>query len=439
VAGARLDRVSTSSTDLPIDETSRARLADDGLRLAVVDGTDAAAYEAWFLAETRGFHNARPSATVIADRQRTLECDRRLVGVFDGTAGIPEQPVATTICWPADLTVPGERVVPAWAVSGVTVAQTHRRRGIARALVEAELRTALALGLPVAMLTVSESTIYSRFGFSPAALARDVTVSTRRVRWTGPTPQGQVRLVTPEQLAVDGHAVVERVRLRTPGQMSYSGHLWTRQLGLATGDDNAKRLQTIRYDDADGTPQGFAVYLVTEDPSDFADHVLELQTLVAATTDAYAGLWRYLLEMDLVSTVRASLRPVDEPLRWMIDDFRAVRVNEVDHLWVRVLDVPAALAARTYGLPGRLVISVDDPLGFAAGTWALDVDATGGAVVTATEEPADTSMSVNALGSLYLGGVPAATLAASGSLTGDPQRLDRVFRAPVEPYLSIWF
>ncbi|MCD9197146.1 GNAT family N-acetyltransferase [Aeromicrobium wangtongii] len=431
--------MSTPSADLPIDETSRARLAADGLRLRIVDGTDAAEYEGWFLAETRGFHNARPSAEVIAERQRNLGPDRRLVGVYDDTAGIPEQPVATTICWPADLTVPGLRAVPAWAVSGVTVAQTHRRRGIARALLEAELRTARALDLPVAMLTVSESTIYSRFGFSPAALARDVTVSTRRVRWTGPTAQGQVRLVTPEQLREDGLAIVERVRLARPGQISYSGHLWTRQLGLSAGDPSAPKLQTIRYDDADGTPQGFAVYEITEDPSDFADHRLAVKTLVAATTDAYAGLWRYLLEVDLVSTVTAHLRPVDEPLRWMIDDFRAVRVSEFDHLWVRVLDVPAALTARTYGAAGRLVIAINDPLGFAAGTWALDVGDTGEATVTATDDPADVSMSVNALGALYLGGVPASTLVAAGGLAGDAERLDRMFRAPVEPYLSIWF
>ncbi|AWB91596.1 GNAT family N-acetyltransferase [Aeromicrobium chenweiae] len=431
--------MSTRSADLPIDETSRARLAAQGLRLAVVDGTDAAAYEAWFRAETRGFHNATPTPETIATRHRLLGKDRRLVGVFDDTAGIPEQPVATTICWPADLTVPGRRAVPAWAVSGVTVAQTHRRRGIARALVEAELRTALAQDLPVAMLTVSESTIYSRFGYSPAAFARDLTISTRRVRWTGPEPRGRVQLVTGEQLREDGLAIVERVRLGRPGEMSYSGHLWTRQLGLAPGDADSRKLQIVRYDDPDGVPQGFAVYELVEDPADYADHELKLHTLVAATTDAYAGLWRYVLEMDLVATVTAHLRPVDEPLRWMIDDFRAVRVNELDHLWVRVLDVPAALAARTYGAPGRLVIAIDDPLGFAAGTWAVDVADTGEATVRATDDPADASMSVNALGSLYLGGVPARTLAAAGLLTGDAERLDRFFRAPVEPYLSIWF
>ncbi|MCW2771167.1 MAG: family N-acetyltransferase [Aeromicrobium sp.] len=429
----------TTSTDFPIDETSRARLAEQSLTMRLVDPSDPDDHAAWFHAETRGFLGPTPPDEQVEARRTGFVAGRRLVGVLDATAADPATPVATTTCWPTDLTVPGRRSVPAWAVSGVTVAPTHRRRGIARALLDAELRTAIALGCPVAVLTVSESTIYRRFGFAPAALARDVTVLTRRVRWTGPTPTGRVHFVSPEQLREVGHRIVERVRLESPGQISYEGHLWDRQLGLAVGDSNAMNLRFVRYDDADGTPQGFAVYQLKEDPSDFVEHDVTLHALVATTTDAYAGLWRFLLEMDLVTKVSAHLRPVDEPLRWMIDDFRAVRVNEFDHLWVRVLDVPAALTARTYASPGQLVLAVDDPDGPAAGTWAIDVDERGEATVEATHEPADASATATALGSLYLGGVSAATLAATGTLTGDAARVDATFRSTVAPYLSIWF
>lgn len=425
---------------LPIDETSRERLAVEGLRFGLVDQADAAAHASWYRAETRGFFGPEPSAGLV-EEQRTLLSDSRMVGVWDDSIPDPASPVATTICWPADLTVPGERTVPAWAVSGVTVAPTHRRRGIARALMEAELRTAAALGLPVAMLTVSESTLYGRYGYGMAALARDVTVTTSRVRWTGPDAPGRIHFVSAEQLLVDGHAIVERVRPRTPGQISYrqDGKLWRRQLGLSADDTNAKNLRFVRYDDPDGAHQGFAIYQLIEDPHDFTHHELKLLALVAATTEAYAGLWRFLLDMDLVSTVTAHLRPVDEPLRWMISDFRAVRVSEFDHLWVRVLDVVAALESRTYASTGRIVIQVDDLHGFADGTWALDVDATGAATVTKVHEPATARVSVAALGSLLLGGVRATTLAAAGSVHGDSARLDELFRSPVEPYLSIWF
>lgn len=424
----------------PLDQTSVAALAADGLAYRQVDAADLDDYTAWFQAESRGFLSPRLSHEVIAARQTMLE-GQRLIGVYDHTIADPTEPVATTICWPADLTVPGKTSVPSWAISGVTVAPTHRRRGIARALIGAELRDAARLGLPLAMLTVSESTIYARFGFAPAAFARDVTVQTRRARWTGPSPRGRVQFVSAEQLRVDGAAVVERVRLGRPGEMTYSpdGALWLRQLGLVTGDDNAKNLRFIRYDDADGTAQGFAIYQLVENESDFAEHELKLAGLVAATDDAYAGLWRFLIELDLVSKISAHLRPVDEPLRWMINDFRAVQISEFDHLWIRVLDVPAALSARSYTGPERLVVTVTDPDGFADGTWTLDVDGSGQATVTPSQDEADVTMSVNALGSLYLGGVPARQLIAAGSLVGDAERLDRLFRSPVEPFLSIWF
>jgi predicted acetyltransferase len=426
---------------LPIDETSRATLATAGLRLDVVDHTDAAAHDAWFRAESRGFHGAEPSAALVDQRHAQLRPEHRLVGVFDPTAPDPAMPVGTTICWPTDLTVPGRRTIAAWAVSGVTVAPTHRRRGIARALMEAELRTAAALGLPVAMLTVSESTIYGRYGYGVAALARDVTIDARRAHWTGPQAPGRVGFVSAEQLLADGHEIVERVRRETPGQMTYDrdSTLWRRQLGLSVDDENAKKLRFVRYDSTAGTPQGFAIYQVVGDDVDFSQHDLKVHALVAATDEAYAGLWRYLIEMDLVSTVSAHLRPVDEPLRWMVSDFRSVRVTESDHLWVRVLDVPAALGARTYATAGRLVVRVDDPLGFADGTWALDVGSDGEATVTAVDDPADVSVTAAALGSLLLGGVRATALAVAGTVTGDAERLDAMFGSPVEPFLSIWF
>lgn len=425
---------------LPIDETSRTKLASAGLRFRLVDASDASDFSPWSDAVTRGFYGpTEPAADTEAHRAHLQ--DDRLTGVYDPTSTTPEQPVATTHCWPAELSLPGDCAVPGWAVSGVTVAQTHRRRGLARALMEAELRTAVALGLPLAMLTVSESTIYGRFGYSPAALARTLTISTHRARWIGPEPTGRVQYVSGEQLRHEGFAIVERVRPTVPGEVSYSGtgHLWLRQLGLSVRDDNAKHLRFVRHDDENGTAQGFAVFQLVENEADYAEHELKLHALVAATPAAYAALWRFLLEMDLVSQVTASMRPVDEPVRWMIDDFRAIHVDERDHLWVRVLDVPGALSGRTYAMPDRIVLEVDDPLGHADGTWALDVDSEGHATVIAVDEPVDVSMTVNALGSLLLGGVRASLLVAAGSLRGDAQRLDGLFRSPVEPFLSTWF
>ena len=423
---------------IPIDSESKKVLAEDGLRFDLLDSTDAEAFIPWSQAITRNFlAPAEPLDKI--ERIRSYYGDMRVSGVWDDTAADPAVPVATFRTWPADLTVPGGGAVPAWAVSSVTVTGSHRRRGITRAMMEGELRTAAALGIPVAMLTVSESTIYGHFGFGPSAMARDLIIDTHRARWIGPEVSGRVQFVTQEQLLVDGLAIVERTRLRTPGQIQYDGILWERLLGVIGGDDGVRPLRFARYDDAEGTPQGFAIFTLKEDHSDFTKHELNVHYLVTATDDAYAGVWRFLLESDLVATVKADLRPLDEPLRWMVADYRSVHTSDVDHLWTRILDVKPALEARTYATPGRIVIAVSDPLGFAAGTWALDVAVDGSATVTEVSEPADVSMSVNELGAIYLGGVSATMLASAGCITGDAKRLDSMFRSDVMPWLSIWF
>ncbi|MDX6278059.1 MAG: hypothetical protein QOJ72_2187 [Nocardioidaceae bacterium] len=423
---------------IPVDSKSKERLAADGLRFDLLDNSDRAAFGPWSQVITRSFLESALLDDHI-DKLHGYYRDMRLTGVWDETAAVPEMPVATFRTWPADLTVPGRRSVPAWAISSVAVAGTHRRRGIARTMMESEFRTASELGIPVAMLTVSESTIYGNFGFGPAALARDLTVDSRRAGWIGPDAPGRVQFVTQQQLLADGHPIVERVRLETPGQIEYSGIFWERLLGVLDEDKSARALRFARYDDADGTPQGFAIFNHTGDDPDFTRHELHVQYLVTATDEAYAGIWRFLLETDLVSKVSANLRPLDEPLRWMVADFRAVSTSDVDHLWIRILDVKQTLEARTYAAPSRIVIAVSDPLGYAEGTWSLEVAADGTAIVSEVDEPADASMSVNELGSMYLGGVSAVTLAHAGRLTGDADRLDAMFASAVAPWCSIWF
>ena len=411
--------------------------------------TDSPEFLVWLHAEARGFHAARPSEESLDEQVRGF-ASRRTTGVWDESGADAASPVSSVSSWPTELTVPGRRSVTAWAISAVTVAPTHRRRGIARAMLEAELRTAHALGVPVAMLTVSEATIYSRYGFAPAAMAADWTINTRRARWTGPAASGRVQFVTLEQLSADGPRLLERARLDVPGEIEFSGYLWERLLGRY-GDDKelGKQLRFVRYDDSAGVPQGFAIYRLVESPDDFSAHTLELRYLVTATDDAYAALWRYVLEMDLVASVTASLRSVDEAVAWQISDFRAARkTQERDHLWTRILDLRAALEARRYGAAGRIVLEVSDPLGFAAGRVLLSTDSGGSASVIPFDEAipdgaAALSLSINELSAIYLGGVSAVTLAGAGRITeltpDAAAAADVAFRSAVVPRLSIWF
>jgi predicted acetyltransferase len=147
--------------------------------------------------------------------------------------------------------------------------------------------------------------------------------------------------------------------------------------------------------------------------------------------------------------VTASLRSVDEAVAWQVSDFRAVRTaQQRDHQWTRNLDVKVALEARRYGRPGRIVLEVGDPLGFAATRVLLEVAADGSARVEpfagdVPDDAAAVALSVNELSALYLGGVSAVTLTRSGRITelreDSSVVVDNTFRSPVAPWLSIWF
>ena len=127
------------------------------------------------------------------------------------------------------------------------------------------------------------------------------------------------------------------------------------------GQEGGGKLRAVRYADAGGTTRGIAVYKLAEEGDDFTKHELELHYLLSETADAYAALWRFVLEHDLVSVVKAPLRSVDEPLRWMIADQRGAKVETTEHGWLRILDVPAVLAARTYAASGSFMTARHRP------------------------------------------------------------------------------
>ena len=429
-----------------------AALAPRGLRFGIVDPADDAQLRAWYEADARGFHDSAPSDEELVAQAfaaaRPDYASRRTTGVWDDTLVDAASPVATVAAWRSPLTLPGGEV-DAWAISSVTVAPTHRRRGIARTLLESELRTAAAAGLPVAMLTVSEATLYGRYGFGAAASSAELRILPTRLTWVGAPVPGRVQFVDRLQAMADAPAIFDAVRHAQPGSVGFEGELFTRLFGDETDAADLRRHRFLRYDDADGVPRGLAIFRMEENESDFTDHTLRIRHLASATDDAYSALWRTLLETDLVRTVRAWLRPVDEPLRWLVSNPRAIHTAELrDHLWLRVLDAPAALTARTYAGPGRLLLRVADDSEFAAGTFLLDVAADGSATVTKADADAPDDVStldvpVDALGSLLLGGVSAVVLARARRVTeatpGAAALADRLFRTATAPSLDIWF
>lgn len=434
-----------SHLDQPLDAAGADSLAFQSLRLDLVDTSDTAVFDAWLRADLRGFHSE------VADEQlsvlREALAYRRTTAVYDDDIAEPASPVATVNSWVGELSVPGDRVAPAWAISSVTVAPTHRGRGVARALLEAELRTASALGVPLAMLTVSESTLYERYGFGPAAFASDYRIDTTRVRWNGPPQRGRIQIIGVDEYLARAPELYERTRITEPGQMELWPLRWAEAAGQ-TGDDPAKarRVRAIRYDDADGTPRGYAVYDVTGGDDDYTAHVATLRFLLADGTEAYAALWKYLLELPLVRTVVAPLRSVDEPVRWMLGDWRAATSTTADHLWLRVIDLPAAFAVRGATVDGTVGLAVDDPSGLVAGEWRLEAR-DGGFTATPMAAPSPDlpvlEIDASALGSLYLGGASAVTLAAAARVQertpGAAAAVDRLLRSSRTPWLGVWF
>lgn len=435
----------------PVDRASAARLALDDLRYDLVDLADDEAIGAWLRATTRGFHAPSPEAAG-AEARLAFARQQRLTGVWRAGDAPADEPVATVNSWPQELTMPGGGTLPMWAVSSVTVAPTHSGRGIARALVEGELRTAAALGFAVSGLTVTESTLYERYGYGIAAEGADLEIDTRRVRWRGPATGGELAFVPLADAAGVLEEVHDAARRTSPGDVSTLDGFWHRVTGARTPDDADTRARRfVRYTDAAGAVTGALQHAVSDDANDVTRHVLEVQYLAAATDEAAAALWRFVLAVPLVATVKAPLRAVDDPVRWMVGDHRAVRATTRDHHWLRILDVPAALGAREYGASGALAISVRDELGFASGDWLLETGPDGrgrarrieGAGAPARDDAPRLELDAAHLASLWLGGVRPDALARAGRIgASEPAGIavaDRVFHSPRAPWLSTWY
>lgn len=476
---AAADSTATGFQTAPADAISVANLAEQGLRYAVVDTRDAAAFAAWLHADDRGFLQASRSDEQVARTAAGIGY-RRTIGVYDdgarvGRAGSASEvagwPIATVNSWPGQLTLPGSTAehpltMPSWAISSVTVAATHRRRGIARNLLEGELRTAAALGMPMAMLTVSESTIYGRFGFAAAAFASDWTIDMRRVRWTGaaastpgatdpgatdPGAGGRVEYLSVAEYREQLPELFDRVRLASPGEIDVWPLRWDQLVGADQPDsERTKSLRAARYVDEAGVTRGLVLFRVSGGDDDFTQHTVTVARLDAETASADLALWRFLLELDLTVELKAHLRRPEEPMRWLLGDFRAAHVDVWEHQYLRVLDVAAAYQARGYAAAGSVVFDVTDPLGFAAGIWQLVVEpgettrrATVGKLDAIPDAAPALRMTANELAAIYLGGVSVATLVAAGRITelqpGSASAADALLRVDRAPWLSVWY
>lgn len=329
---------------------------------------------------------------------QTIEIDRSF-GAVDGDRFVGTAAAITT-----RMVVPGGARVPVAAVTMVGVHPTHRRRGINTAMMGAILDQAVERGEPVAALFASEGAIYGRFGYGLAALLGEFQAESARMDFVrGYVPRGRVELFTKE----DALPVVGRVydlALRSGGmERSDVMRDWVFS-GLGHDERDKPWFYAVHLDDA-GEPDAYAIYTMKHDwPRSVPSGTIEVKECLAATPSGYADIWRYLFDVDLVATVEAWNRPSDEPLLLLVREPRRLRFNVVDGLWVRLVDIPTALSARSYRGSGRVVFEVVDPFRPGNdGRYELRVE-DGVGTCTKTDDDADLVGTVNVLGGTYLGG-----------------------------------
>ncbi|MQY24741.1 GNAT family N-acetyltransferase [Nocardia aurantia] len=335
---------------------------------------------------------------------------------------------------PQTVTVPGERTVTVETIANVAVAPTHRRRGILRALYTEQHRRTEAAGLPITMFTASQGGIYGRFGYAPAIIEHDIVVERAGAGFlpTAPNPGGVelVPMAVARQLIPE---IYQRWQRRTPGAQQRPEIAWARRF-----DEPGRRRGGGTELYAFVHPDGYALYRYHRRPTESAVEVVEMR---AVTADANAGLWRALLALELFDRVEAVVEPGD-PLPYLLADPRQVRtVGRRDSLWLRVMDVPAALTARGYRGDLDVVLAVRDPFREAGGTFALRVR-DGVAECAPTDRTADAELDIDVLGGMYLGAHPARGFAAANRLRiGDPallNALDFAFGSERDAVLG-WF
>jgi predicted acetyltransferase len=369
-----------------------------------------------------------------------LEVERTLAA-FDG-----DSIVGTAGAFTFELTVPGGGLVPAAGVTVVGVHPTHRRRGLLRRMMDTQLDDVAARGEPLAVLTASESAIYSRFGYGLATFATTWTLRTEGTVLVSPSrAAGRIRLLEPKDASTVVPELYDAARKRQVGEVTRSAERWQHEFSNLPGNKGPRKVFTAVHESPDGRADGFTRYRVREDWSDgIAQHTIEVEDLISLDDEVDAALWQFLLDVDLVWEIRARRRPLDEPLRWRLTDPRRLRTGVViDHLWVRVLDPAAALAARTYSGDDGIVLELRDPFRPRNdGRWSVTPTADG-ASVARTDDPADLALEAPALGALYLGGVSATTLARAGRIAertdGALARSDRLFGVTPLPWCRTEF
>ena len=337
--------------------------------------------------------------------ERPLMEAERFVSAFDG-----ERRVGGAGSFAMRMRVPGtSEPVRVSGITAVGVQPDSTRRGILRQMMGWLIEDATARGESMAILLASEAAIYQRFGFGSATQSCFIETEQARLVFRDPLPprdDARFRIVDRDEAATIFPAIYDAANADVPGALERVDLRW-RNLVLSD-EEWARRGRgptNLVVLEMAGEPRGYAIYRSGGEWSPRgpmgATNVTEV---VALDPEAQGRLWRWLATRDLSVTLAVFRGPVPHPLQMLVQEPRRLGVTVTDGLWLRMLDLPTALAARRYAHEGTLVLDVADPMIEGnAGRWQLTVRADGSASVVRTSAAPDLALGVATLASTYLG------------------------------------
>jgi predicted acetyltransferase len=391
--------------------------------------------DALLLADHRGF--ALPPPDPKYSRSWTEgELDRTRVAFENGKM------VGVSRTYSFEMTMPGGSLLPAAAVSWVSVQPTHRRRGILTQLMNAMHDDARERAEPAAILTASESIIYGRFGYGIATWRLGLTTDRGAVEIVAEADDGAIRLLDRDEAARELPPLYDRAMTARAGMVSRPDYWWPAVFFDHFVDPKQAAFIAV-HTDAAGVDDGYVLYQVTDEwKNGLPDRTLQIWDMQAVTPEARIALWQFVVGVDLIEHIEGRNLPVDDPLRHLVADPRRVRVHFMnDGCWLAPLDPVALLDGRDYAVPGRVVIAVHAPDG---GVTTLAVEATdGGAKAARTDDVADFACTSSVLGACCLGGNRWTEFAAAGRLdvanAGAVVHADLMFSTTPAPAMLSYF
>jgi predicted acetyltransferase len=349
--------------------------------------------------------------------------------------------VGTYVSFDSPVTLPGGTQISSNCISGVTVAPTHRNRGILRHAITKDLSLAKDRGQATALLLASEFPIYGRFGFGVACKYSELLVDCRGIEFRKDPPPGSMSLVIApiDEIETCIHLFAS-ARTQTATAIDRASIIWERAFCLIPDrpDWQWKGFLAISKNSA-GEPDGFVRYTPKDDWKDNRPGAtLTIDEFIATTPEAHQRMWHYLTTMAWVATIKVEECAIDDDIRLLpTDERRVAETGRGDHTWSRVLDVVKVLTSRTYESVGACTFEVVDDLGFTTGRYALDASPSGSTCKRVKTKP-DFTIAVSELSSVAFGGASLTAFHRTGRVdehkTGSTSDADRLFRSTRAPW-----